>query len=163
MIQLVLSILVSVGALAYHIHAVPYRETWLNMMQGACLFFIWLTLQAGAMVQNTLPDRNTGDAILVALSVANIVMLVSPVLLGLIAALACKSCPSPFVAGYRFFSSELKARQKTSLAPNAGSRTTHHRTSKGGRPSCCRHGHRPSTMLPAPRRPRSMPMRRTLN
>ena len=39
------------------------------------------------MVQNTLPDRNTGDAILVALSVANIVMLVSPVLLGLIAAL----------------------------------------------------------------------------
>ena len=87
MIQLVLSILVSVGALAYHIHAVPYRETWLNMMQGACLFFIWLTLQAGAMVQNTLPDRNTGDAILVALSVANIVMLVSPVLLGLIAAL----------------------------------------------------------------------------
>ena len=57
------------------------------MMQGACLFFIYLTLQAGLMVQNTLPDRNTGDAILVALSVANIFLLVSPVLLGLIAAL----------------------------------------------------------------------------
>ena len=87
MVQVVLSILISVCALAYHVYALPYRESWLNMMQGACLFFIWLTLQAGLMVQNTLPDRNTGDAILVALSIANIVMLVSPVLLGVIAAL----------------------------------------------------------------------------
>ena len=39
------------------------------------------------MIQNTLPDRNTGDAILVALSVANIVMLVSPAIIGLFAAL----------------------------------------------------------------------------
>ena len=87
MVQVVLSILISVFALAYHVYALPYRESWLNMMQGACLLCIYLTLQAGLMVQNTLPDRNVGDAFLVALSVANIVMLVSPVLLGLIAAL----------------------------------------------------------------------------
>ena len=87
MVQVVLSILVSVCALAYHAYALPYRESWLNMMQGACLFFIYLTLQAGLMVQNTLPDRITGDAILVALSVANVVLLVSPVIMGLIVAL----------------------------------------------------------------------------
>ena len=87
MVQLVLSIFISVCALAYHTYALPYRESWLNMMQGACLFFIYLTLQAGLMVQNTLPDRNTGDAVLVALSVANIVMLAAPAIMGLFAAL----------------------------------------------------------------------------
>ena len=87
MVQLVLSIFISVCALAYHTYALPYRESWLNMMQGACLFFIYLTLQAGLMVQNTLPDRITGDAILVALSVANIILLVSPFLMALIVGL----------------------------------------------------------------------------
>ena len=84
MVQLVLSIFTSVCALAYHVYALPYRESWLNMMQGACLFFIYLTLQAGLMVQNTLPDRIMGDAILVALSVANIILLISPFLMALI-------------------------------------------------------------------------------
>ena len=87
MLQLVLSVIVSSMAFAYHVYALPYRQSWLNMMQGACLFFIWLTLQAGLLVQNTQPDRNTGDPILVALSVANIVVFVSPVLIGLLAAL----------------------------------------------------------------------------
>ena len=85
MIQVVLSILVSVCALAYHTHALPYRESWLNIMQGACLFFIYLTLQAGLAVRFTpkpLPDGNLGDALLVALSVANVVMLVSPFVMG---------------------------------------------------------------------------------
>ena len=85
MVQLMLSILVSVCALAYHTHALPYRESWLNIMQGACLFFIYLTLQAGLAVRFTpkpLPDGNLGDALLVALSVANVMMLVSPFVMG---------------------------------------------------------------------------------
>ena len=59
-------------------------------MQGACLFLIYLTLQAGLVVRFTpkpMPDGNTGDALLVALGVANIIVLVSPVVMGLVAAL----------------------------------------------------------------------------
>ena len=56
-------------------------------MQGACLFFIWLTLQSGLMVQNTVPDRVTGNALLVVLSVANLIILVSPVIMCLIVGL----------------------------------------------------------------------------
>ena len=80
MVQLVMSILISVVAMVYHIHAKPFTDTWLNVMQGLCLFMIWLTLQAGLMVsQTTVPDASTGNALLVALSVANIFLLISPV------------------------------------------------------------------------------------
>ncbi len=43
MLQLVLSILISVVALAYHVYAKPYTEKWLNFLQGTCLLIIWLT------------------------------------------------------------------------------------------------------------------------
>ncbi len=43
MLQLVFSILISVLALLYHVYARPYRESWLNVLQGVCLFMIWLT------------------------------------------------------------------------------------------------------------------------
>ena len=38
MVQLVLSILVSVCAFAYHVHALPYRESWLNCTRGLVFF-----------------------------------------------------------------------------------------------------------------------------
>ncbi len=50
MLQLTLSVLVSVSAAIYHVHAAPYRDPWLNVLQGVCLIIIWLTLQAGMMV-----------------------------------------------------------------------------------------------------------------
>ncbi len=41
MLQLVLSLLVSVWFLAYHVYHRPYLQPWLNGLQGACLFLIW--------------------------------------------------------------------------------------------------------------------------
>ena len=47
LLQLVLSIFISVVALAYHVYALPHEESWLNVLQGSCLALIWVTLQAG--------------------------------------------------------------------------------------------------------------------
>ena len=77
-VQIVLSILVSVFALLYHAHARPYLSPWLNLMSGACLTLIWLTLQAGMMVAPTTPDTFTGNVLLIILAAANIVLLASP-------------------------------------------------------------------------------------
>ena len=52
-------------------------------MQGACLFLIWLTLQAGLMI-SPVPDAATGNAFLISLSVANVMLLISPMLLAAI-------------------------------------------------------------------------------
>ena len=56
------------------------------VLQGACLFLIWLTLQAGLMI-SPVPDAATGNAFLISLSVANIVLLISPMLLGAVVGL----------------------------------------------------------------------------
>jgi hypothetical protein len=50
-VQIVLSILVSVVALAYHTKARPFNELGLNLLQGANLGLVWLTFQAGLMLQ----------------------------------------------------------------------------------------------------------------
>ena len=55
-------------------------------MQGSCLFLIWLTLQAGLMI-SPVPDAATGNAFLISLSVANIVLLISPMLLAAVVGL----------------------------------------------------------------------------
>jgi hypothetical protein len=81
MLQLVLSIVVSVFALVYHVYAMPFTEHWLNLLQGACLFFIWLTLQAGLMVSPTEPNSSAGNVLLIALAAANVVVVVSPFLM----------------------------------------------------------------------------------
>ncbi len=49
--QLVLSILISVMAFAYHVYAQPFTERWLNFMQGSCLFIIWLTCTRLSMLR----------------------------------------------------------------------------------------------------------------
>ena len=63
----------------------------LAVLQGVCLFMIWLTLQAGLMVQTTPADQTSGNAFLISLSVANIVLLVSPAIMVGIA--ACQLIP----------------------------------------------------------------------
>jgi hypothetical protein len=86
-LQLVLSVIISSMAFAYHVYALPYTDRWLNVLQGACLFMIWASLQAGTLMVATQPNLNAGSALLTAISVANIVMLVSPAVLILLAVL----------------------------------------------------------------------------
>ncbi len=81
MLQLVLSVIVSSLAFAYHVYALPYVDQWLNVLQGAYLFMIWASLQAGMLMVTAQPNPGAGSALLTAISVANIVMLISPVLL----------------------------------------------------------------------------------
>jgi hypothetical protein len=50
-----------------------------------CLFLVWITFQCGMLVRSTTPNVTTGNAFLIAVSVANIVILLSPVFLALIA------------------------------------------------------------------------------
>ncbi len=64
-------------------YAMPYRQNWLNGLQGCCLFFIWLTLQAGLLIQTTTPDRSTGNTLIVVVSVSNGVLFASPLIMGL--------------------------------------------------------------------------------
>jgi hypothetical protein len=78
MIQIVGSIFVSVIAFAYHMYAMPYTENSLNILQGSCLFMIYLTLQAGMMLVTTSADGAAGSGVLIALSIANIIVMVSP-------------------------------------------------------------------------------------
>jgi hypothetical protein len=87
MLQLVLSVIVSSLAFAYHVYSLPYKDRWLNVLQGACLFMIWASLQAGMLMVTTQPSLGAGAALLTALSVANIVMLISPALLIVLAML----------------------------------------------------------------------------
>jgi hypothetical protein len=81
MVQLVMSIFVSVIALAWHFHAMPFRKRFLNMLQGCCLFFVYITLQAGVMIKSTAPDPTAGNALVAAVSVANAIVFCSPVLM----------------------------------------------------------------------------------
>ncbi len=87
MLQLVLSVIVSSLAFAYHVYALPYTDRWLNVLQGACLFMIWMSLQAGMLMVSTTPNLSAGSALLMAVSVANIIMLISPALLIVLAVL----------------------------------------------------------------------------
>ncbi len=65
-----------------------FREAWLNNLQTCCFFIIWLTFQAGLMVITTTPTPVVGNALLIALGIANVVILVSPALLVLLALLS---------------------------------------------------------------------------
>jgi hypothetical protein len=56
-----------------------------TVLQGMCLFLVWITFQCGMLVRSTTPNVTTGNAFLIAVSVANIVILLSPVFLALIA------------------------------------------------------------------------------
>jgi hypothetical protein len=87
MLQLVLSVIVSSLAFAYHVYSLPFKDRWLNVLQGACLFMIWASLQAGMLMVTTQPSLGAGAALLTALSVANIVMLVSPAVIVVLAVL----------------------------------------------------------------------------
>ncbi len=73
MIQIVLSIIVSVIAFAYHVYAQPFKDRYLNVLQGVCLFMTYLAYQAGLMVLSTTPDVFTGDTVLTAVSIAKYV------------------------------------------------------------------------------------------
>jgi hypothetical protein len=77
-----------------HLYALPYRERWLNVLQGSCLFLIWLTLQAGMLLQTTTPDFASGGAVLTALSIANIIVFASPIVMVLLA--LCRVLPRPW-------------------------------------------------------------------
>ncbi len=87
MMQLVLSVIVSSMAFAYHVYSLPYKDRWLNVLQGACLFMIWASLQAGMLMVTTQPSLGAGSALLTSISVANIIMLISPALLIVLAVL----------------------------------------------------------------------------
>jgi hypothetical protein len=91
-LQLVLSVIISSIAFAYHVYALPYTDRWLNLLQGACLFMIWASLQAGMLMVTTQPSLGAGSALLTAISVANIVMLISPALLVVLA--VCQVIPA---------------------------------------------------------------------
>jgi hypothetical protein len=86
-LQLVLSVIVSSMAFALHVYSLPYVDRWLNVLQGTCLFMIWASLQAGMLMVTTQPNLSAGSALLTAISVANIVMLISPALLIVLAVL----------------------------------------------------------------------------
>jgi hypothetical protein len=91
MVQIVGSLFISVVAFGHHVYALPFMDPTLNMLQGACLFMIWLTLQAGMMLVATAPDNATGNGVLIVASIANIVIMVSPAML--IALLFVKAIP----------------------------------------------------------------------
>ncbi len=61
MLQLVLSVIISSMAFAYHVYALPYIDRWLNLLQGACLFMIWASLQAGMLMVTTQPNLSAGS------------------------------------------------------------------------------------------------------
>jgi hypothetical protein len=82
MTQIVGSLFISVVAFGYHIYALPFTDPMLNMLQGACLFMIWLTLQAGMMLVATAPDSAAGTGVLIVATIANLIIMVSPAIMG---------------------------------------------------------------------------------
>ena len=66
MVQIALSIFVSVAALCVHIKCQPYRRRAINLLQGACLTITWLTFQCGQLLVPNKPDTSAGDAALYA-------------------------------------------------------------------------------------------------
>ena len=55
-------------------------------LQGSCLAVIWCTFLAGIMIAPTTPDVQSGTGFLIAIGVANIVVMASPVLIAMMAA-----------------------------------------------------------------------------
>jgi hypothetical protein len=83
--QIVTSILISSVAVMYHIHAAPFKERWLNLLQGASLLLVYLTLQAGLAVKSAAADDASVGRSLVVLEAASIFLLISPVFVFVIA------------------------------------------------------------------------------
>jgi hypothetical protein len=86
MVQIVLSILVSVACIAYHVHALPFVTKGLNVLQAFALSLLWLTFQSGLMLQysNNEVDQSAATATVVILIIANVMLFISPFMIGLV-------------------------------------------------------------------------------
>jgi hypothetical protein len=92
LVQLFTSILVSSVALLLHVYALPFRERFLNLLQGCALTLVYLTLLCGLALK-TAAVATSVDAIpsatLAVLQFASILLLISPGLVFVVLSIKC--------------------------------------------------------------------------